>query len=115
MGRKFAGVQAISNTSIEIAFTYRGVRCRERIKRKPTPANLKAASRHREAILDAIARGTFDYNVTFPDSPRAILFALLPGRAITVKEYLDGWLKQVSDQLKTSTWNDLWVPKIGAS
>lgn len=106
MGRKLTGVRAVSETTIEIAFTYRGVRCRERLKLKPTPANLKAASRHREAILDAIAHGTFDYSVTFPDSPRAILFSLQPGRAITIKEYLDGWLKQISDQLKTSTWND---------
>ncbi len=106
MGRKFTGVQATSKTSIEIAFTYRGVRCRERIKHKPTPANLKAASRHREAVLDAIAHGTFDYSVTFPDSPRAILFSLIPGRAITIKDYLDGWLKQTSARLKTSTWKD---------
>ena len=39
-----------------------------KVKLKPTPANLKAASRHREAILDAIAHGTFDYKYTFPDS-----------------------------------------------
>lgn len=106
MGRKFAGVQATSKTTIEIAFTYRGVRCRERIKFKPTPANLKAASRHREAVLDAIERNTFDYAVTFPNSPRAALFSSLPGRIISIKTYLDEWLKQARCHLKTSTWND---------
>ena len=71
VGRKLKGVRAISESTIEIDFRYRGVRCRERIKRKPTSANVKAAARYREAILDAIERGTFDYAYTFPDSPRA--------------------------------------------
>ena len=60
MGRAGSGVKAASETSIEITFAYRGVRCRERIKLKPTAANLKAAERHRAAILDAIAKGTFE-------------------------------------------------------
>jgi integrase len=106
MGRKFTGVQAISKTSVEIAFTYRGVRCRERIKLKPTPANLKRAERHRAAILDAIERGTFDYAITFPDSPRAAQFSEHRGASITFKDYLDQWLKSSKAHVKASTWND---------
>ena len=83
MGGKFTGVHASSQSSIEITFAYRGKRCRERIKLKPTAANLRAAANHRGAILDAIAKGTFDYATTFPDSPRAALFASTPGQAIT--------------------------------
>ncbi|MGI0025556.1 MAG: Arm DNA-binding domain-containing protein [Nitrososphaera sp.] len=82
MGRKYIGVRAASKTSIEIVFTYRGERCRERIKRKPAPANLKSAFRHREAILDAVANGTFDYSYTFPDSPRSVdQYSLQPNPA----------------------------------
>lgn len=120
MGGEFTGVRAISKTTIEIAFTYRGVRCRERIKRKPTPANLKAAFRHREAILDAIERGTFDYAYTFPDSPRAAQFSTEPGARISTKNYLDKWIKRLETELKASTFityrrivNNQLIPKFG--
>ena len=103
MGREFTGVRIVSGTSIEIAFTYRGIRCRERLKLKPTPANLKAASRHREAILDAIAHGTFDYKYTFPDSPRAAQFSPEPGARISTKDYLDRWVTRLEPELKAST------------
>ena len=75
MGRSESGVRAISESSIEIAFSYRGVRCRERVRLKPTPANLKRAARHRAAVLDAIERNTFDYAKTFPDSARRLHFS----------------------------------------
>ena len=67
MGRKRerSGVIAVSQTSIQITFTFKGVLCRERIKLNPTPANLKRAELHRAAILHAIQMGTFDYGVTF--------------------------------------------------
>lgn len=105
MGRDGSGVRPISETSIEITFTYRGARCRERIKLQPTPANLKRAERHRAAILDAIERGTFDYSVTFPDSPRRLLFVERKGEALTVESYLTTWLKRQQDRLKVSTFD----------
>ena len=106
MGRGGSGVRAISDSSIEITFAYRGVRCRERIRLKPTPANLKRAARHRAAILDAIERNTFDYATTFPDSPRRLLFVERPGEAIALTKYLDGWLTRMEAHLKRSTWDD---------
>lgn len=103
MGRDGTGVRAASATSIEITFTYRGIRCRERLQLKPTPAHLKRAERHRAAILDAIERGTFDYAVTFPDSPRAVQFASQPGAAISVGTWLERWLREICSTLKAST------------
>ncbi|HJW56895.1 MAG TPA: DUF3596 domain-containing protein [Burkholderiaceae bacterium] len=44
MGRDGRGVKAGSESSIEISFMFKGVRCRERIALKPTPANLKRRS-----------------------------------------------------------------------
>ncbi len=88
MGRSESGVRAISESSIEIAFSYRGVRCRERVRLKPTPANLKRAARHRAAVLDAIERNTFDYAKTFPDSARRLLFLDRPGEALALSAYL---------------------------
>lgn len=104
MGQSYAGVAAISDTTIEITFTYRRIRCRERIKLQPTPANLKRASQHRAAILDAIIKGTFNYAATFPDSPRRLQFADSPSQVITVERYLETWIAQRKSQLKASTW-----------
>ena len=103
MGRG-SGVRPASNSTIEIDFYFHGVRCKERLKLKPTPANLKRAERHRAAVLDAIERGTFDYAVTFPNSPRAALFSHEPGAAMTLTQYLDRWLTDIRPSLKASTF-----------
>ena len=106
MGQPYPGVTPTSDTSIEIAFTYKRKRCRERLKLKPTPANLKRASQHLAAINDAINKGTFDYAETFPDSPRRFLFAARSGEVTTIGTYLEGWIAQRQKQLKASTWRD---------
>lgn len=104
--RERTGVRAASETSINIDFIYRGIRCKERIKLTPTPANLKRAAQHRAAILDAIERGTFDYAVTFPDSPRRFLFAENKGAGYALESYLETWLERQRQHLKSSTWDD---------
>ncbi|TCS37450.1 integrase [Paucimonas lemoignei] len=104
MGREGSGVKAASETSIEITFAYRGQRCRERIKLAPTAPNLKRAAQHRAAILDAIQKGTFNYRITFPDSPRAALFVEKQGEVLTVEKYLDDWLERQRAHLKASTY-----------
>jgi integrase len=106
MGRNGTGWRRASETSYEITFTYRGQRCRERINLKPSPANDKAVERHRHAVCDAIARGTFDYRVTFPDSPRAAQFAERQGDVMLLKDYLDTWLKRQKDLVSAASWND---------
>ncbi len=105
MGRErdYDGVRPASDSSIEIDFYYQGKRCRERIKLKPSPANLKRAAQHRAAVLDAIDRGTFDYAVTFPNSKRALEHTELPGLGVTVAAYLDAWLERRRATLKSST------------
>ena len=99
------GVSAVSESSIQIAFTYRGRNCRERIKLKPTPANLKRAEIHRAAILDAIAKGTFDYATTFPDSPTRFLFAEYKGEGYRLETWLETWLARQEKHLKSSTFD----------
>lgn len=120
MGRKRTGVAATSESSIQISFQYRGQRCREKIKLKPSPANLTRAERHRAAILLAIENGTFDYAATFPDSPNALRFADVPGQATPTEEYLTEWLRGQKKHLKASTHNDyrkivdfLLIPQFG--
>ena len=107
MGRESTtGVRAVSNSTIEISFTYKRQRCRERIRLKPTPANLKKAARHRAAIMDAIDKGTFDYSVTFPDSPKAKEFASVPGDAFDIRGYLSNWLNEKQPEISASTHQD---------
>ncbi|HEB66804.1 MAG TPA: DUF3596 domain-containing protein [Gammaproteobacteria bacterium] len=104
MGRKQrTGVRAASASSIEISFVYKGKRCREKIRLEPTPANLKRAERHREAILEAIYRGTFDYATTFPNSKQARRLSDEPGANITLEEYLSDWWRKEEKELKAST------------
>lgn len=102
---EYEGVRQASKTSIEIDFYYRHTRCRERIKLKPTPANLKRASLHRAAILDAIDRGEFDYRTTFPNSKNANQFDnQVATSESTLGNYLSQWLQTIKPSLKRSTW-----------
>lgn len=108
MGRKgipddYEGVREASASSIEIDFYYRGQRCREKIKLAPTPVNKKRAYHHRIAILDAIASGSFDYAVTFPESKKAAQFTRTPGAAVTLEVYLEQWVNGLKGALKAST------------
>lgn len=106
MGRVSSGITPASESSYEISFTYRGKRCRERIKLKPSATNLKRLQNHLGAILDSIDKGTFDYSVTFPDSPRRLLFIEKQGEALLIEKYLDDWLETQIKHLKSSTLLD---------
>ncbi|SHL08419.1 site-specific integrase [Halomonas caseinilytica] len=102
MGNKrsnYEGVRVASASTVEIDFYYQGVRCRERLKLQPTPANLKKAARHRAAIIDAIEAGQFDYQVTFPRSKNARKFL----RGDRLDHYLRSWLDAKRPTLKAST------------
>lgn len=103
MGRDGRGVRAVSDSSIEITFMYRGVRCRERIALKPTATNLKRAEQHKAAIEHAITTGTFDYSVTFPGSARAAKFAPETSRE-TVTGFLERWLESKRKHVSSSTF-----------
>ncbi|EIK94048.1 phage integrase [Pseudomonas sp. M47T1] len=104
MGRGGRGVRAVSDSSIEITFMYRGVRCRERITLKPTATNLKKAEQHKAAIEHAISIGNFDYSVTFPGSARAEKFAPEASRE-TVNGFLTRWLAAKKKHLASSSFD----------
>lgn len=105
MGRMAGGVGSRSSNSIDIAFTFRGVRCRERIARAPTPEHLAAARAFRAAIVAAIAEGTFNYAAAFPHSPRRSLFAGPAAPAAkTVGPFLTAWIAKQKNQLADSTY-----------
>lgn len=103
MGRDGRGVRAVSESSIEITFMYRGVRCRERISLKPTATNLKRAEQHKAAVEHAIANGTFDYATTFPGSSRAAKFAPEASQE-TLAGFLTKWLAGKKQHVSSSTF-----------
>jgi integrase len=92
------GVRAASKTTIEITFQLECKRHRERLQLIPTAANLKKAQRHRDAIVEAIDAGVFDYATTFPDSKHA-----LKPVTLTLERYLAEWLSAKRPTLKAST------------
>jgi len=104
MARNGSGIREATKTSYEIEFTYQGERCRERIKLKPCPANLRAVERHRADIIAAIEDGTFDYSVTFPKSKRAAKLRA-DDEVLSVAEWLDQWLDRKERHVKASTYN----------
>lgn len=100
------GRRGIENrgTSIRIGFSYKGEYCKESLKMKPTPRNLRYAERYRMQILSEIERGTFDYAAHFPDSPRAAYSG--PGHVIKMRKYLNQWLGRVKPTIAASTYRD---------
>lgn len=105
IGRAGSGVKPATESSIEITFQYQGVRCRERIALKPTPANLKRVEQHRAAIEYSIREGTFDYAATFPNSTRAGKLVRTVPELMTLTVWLETWLARVKTDLKASTFD----------
>ena len=91
MARNGTGVRKATESSIEVEFTYRGERCRERIKCKPTPANIRKIELFRENFIESIENGTFDYSATFPESKRAAKLRT-KDTLLSVEKLLDKWL-----------------------
>lgn len=104
MGRG-TGVRAASETSIELRFEYRGVRCQERIKLAPTTKHLRYCEAWKQRIDHEIATGDFSYSKHFPNNKKAIAkFATTPGDLILLSDYLATWLLGTKVYVKASTW-----------
>ncbi|AXT46415.1 tyrosine-type recombinase/integrase [Chromobacterium rhizoryzae] len=58
-------------SSLRVMFIWQGKRRRETLDIPATPANIKYADRLRGEVLNAIARGSFDYATYFPNSKYA--------------------------------------------
>ncbi|MFT5852618.1 MAG: integrase [Colwellia sp.] len=102
MDSKLTGITA-NNSSIQIAFTYNGKRCRETLKVKPTKSVLKEMVRKRDVILYEISMGQFDYLKHFPKSKTALILAGNQACNITIKQMVNDWLKRNQNQWERST------------
>jgi integrase len=101
MGRG-PGIRAVGPEAIQIDFRWRGIRCRERLRLKPTPANLKFATRLKATIEHEIATGTFDYAKHFPDSDRARKLASA-GSSLPLRTALRGYVASLAGSVEPET------------
>jgi integrase len=89
---------------IRVAFSFKGVQCRETLDLPGTKANLQYAERLRSEILGKIERETFRYSDYFPMSPRCRVFGHGPGKTATIKTLLEDYRKRSKETLQPSTW-----------
>ncbi|MCG7644333.1 site-specific integrase [Alteromonas sp. Cnat3-28] len=78
-------------TGIQLAFTYKGILCREPVGYAITQAGLNAAANKLGTIKHEIAKETFFYADFFPKSKKLALFGGAT-KGITVKTYLDRYI-----------------------
>lgn len=97
-------MRATGQRSIQVDFRYQGVRCRERLRLPPTPANLKYAARLKATIEHEIATGTFEYAKHFPRSLRA--HRLLAGDTSTVRQSLLAYCGSLRNSVEPETLRD---------
>lgn len=106
MGRG-PGVRAVGG-AIQIDFTYRGRRRRERLRIEPTKSNLKFAAQLKARIEHEIALGTFDYAKTFPGSKHAVTLARDVGAVTLVKDLIRDWLRIIEPEVERETFSKYW-------
>lgn len=119
MGRRSesGGVEA-KGERIQITFAWRGRRLRPTLNLKPNAANLRAAKRIRDSILDDIREGKFDLSKYFPDYAPPKEVVAPAGNAPTLKRAGELWLKslEVAHSTKVNYGNILrhyWYPALG--
>ena len=101
MGDK-SGVRVRSESSIEIDFYYRNVRCRERIKLNPTPRNIAYCTKLKARIEHEIGTGEFDYKKALSRITTGAVFLKNARRcSCSIQDYLESWLATEKAQHQT--------------
>ena len=92
-----------ASETINITFTFKGVRCREPLSLPVTQSNINYAGRLLGEIQNKIERNTFNYADYFPTSSRLRIFGKLV-EGVTIKHYLDEYIETAKvRQLSPST------------
>lgn len=104
----------------QVAFSFKGVQCREVIARAHNKANEAYCTRLRAEIMGKIDRNEFDYSEYFPESERAAIFGQGGGKVSTLKTLLEAYRDRTKTTLELSTWkvyrhdiDAIWVPAFG--
>lgn len=95
--------------SLQIAFVFSGVRCRETLRLNPTRANIEYAANLLGEIKRKIVQQAFRYGDYFPKSPRAVKFGHASANKTIgdlLRDHLKGYEKAVKNgQMSPSTLN----------
>ena len=97
-------LQRKSKDVCQIAFSYKGVQCREPMVLERTKASETYAERLRAEILRKIDDDAFVYTDYFPASKRATMFGLRPVGKRTLREALEAYRDRVKKTLEPSTF-----------
>jgi integrase len=104
----------------QIAFSFRGVECREILALPHTKANETYCSRLRSEILGKIARNQFVYTDYFPDSKRAASVGHSPKSGTQLRALLEAYRERIRTTLELSTFkcyerdiNNVLIPWVG--
>lgn len=93
-----------NSTTIQIAFTYRGIECREPLKSiQVTKANIRYAERLLGEIKRKIELDQFRYPDYFPDSKRAVLFGYASSN-LTIADLSKNFLAEAEAIYERSTY-----------
>lgn len=84
-------------TGIQLAFTYKGILCREPVGYAITQAGLNAAANKLGTIKHEIAKETFFYADFFPKSKKLALFGGA-AKGVTVKTYLERYIDKAKER-----------------
>ena len=85
-------------TGIQLAFTFKGIQCREPVGFGITQAGLNAAANLLGTIKHEIAKETFFYADFFPKSKKLKLFGGAK-KGVTVKTYLDRYVNKAEERV----------------
>jgi integrase len=103
-----------------IAFSYKGVQCREIIALEHSKANLAYCERQRAKIIMLIEKGEFNYGKEFPRSKRAKVFGEGLGKDALLKDLLEAYRDRVKKTFEPSTYagtktaiDNVLVPRFG--
>lgn len=90
-------------TGIQLAFTYKGIQCREPVGFEASQAGLNAAANLLGKIRHEIAQGTFFYADYFPKSKKLSVFGGAT-KGVKIKSYLDKYIEKAAErELSPST------------
>mgnify|MGYP000244670807 FL=1 len=91
-----------NSESLQIAFTYRSIQCRESLHMPATAGNIRYADRLRNEVLAEIERDTFNYQKKFPESKTAARFGFNTSKPL-MRELLEQARKVKASQIKSSS------------
>lgn len=104
--KKAVGVTPITRATkqvYQVAFSYKGVQCREIIDLPHTKANETYCTRLRAEVLGRIARNDFVYTDYFPESKRASQFGLSVSSG-RIRDALLAYQERIGKTLEPSTY-----------